>query len=163
MMKKILAILFTVVTVAACQSTDIRNRDGRIEGAVMSGEEQNFAALPGEKVFFAFDSSSLNDEAKEALNKQVEVLKENPTITVTVEGYCDARGTREYNLALGERRANAVKSYLVQKGINANRIGVVSYGKERPAVIGDSEEAYAQNRRAVVVINQGTIPGFADE
>ena len=103
-------------------------------------------------VYFAFDSSSLNAEAVAALDSQAAWLKKNPKVNAVVNGYCDKRGTAEYNLALGERRANAVKNYLVSQGVEADRISVISYGKERPAVLGNNEAAWAQNRRAVTVV-----------
>ena len=96
--------------------------------------------------------SALSDNAVEVLNTQVKWLKDHKKVNVIVQGYCDERGTREYNLALGERRANAVKQYLVSQGIAADRISVISYGKERPAVLGNNEAAWAQNRRAVTVV-----------
>ena len=103
-------------------------------------------------VYFAFDSSALSAEAVSALDSQIAWLKKNPKVNVVIQGYCDKRGTAEYNLALGERRANAVKQYLVSQGIAADRISVISYGKERPAVLGNNEAAWAQNRRAVTVV-----------
>ena len=105
-----------------------------------------------DRVFFAFDSSALSDNAKEALDTQVKWLKKHDNVDVVVQGYCDERGTREYNLALGERRANAVKNYLVSQGVAADRVSTISYGKERPAVSGSNEAAWAQNRRAVTVV-----------
>ena len=108
--------------------------------------------VTSDRVFFAFDSSALSDNAVEVLNTQVKWLKDHKKVNVIVQGYCDERGTREYNLALGERRANAVKQYLVSQGIAADRISVISYGKERPAVLGNNEAAWAQNRRAVTVV-----------
>ena len=92
-------------------------------------------------------------EAQQILARQADWLRRYPNVTVTIEGHCDERGTREYNLALGERRAQAVKNVLVAMGIPASRISTISYGKERPAVVGSSEEAYAQNRRAVTTVN----------
>ena len=105
-----------------------------------------------DRVFFAFDSSALSDNAVEILQTQVDWLKANENVDVIVQGYCDERGTREYNLALGERRANAVKQYLISQGIAADRVSTISYGKERPAVLGNNETAWAQNRRAVTVV-----------
>ena len=105
-----------------------------------------------DRVYFEFDSSSLTDNAKEVLDTQVKWLKKHENVDVVVQGYCDERGTREYNIALGDRRANSVKSYLVANGIAADRIGTISYGKERPAVLGSNEAAWAQNRRAVTVV-----------
>ncbi len=108
-----------------------------------------------DRVFFAFDSSSLSDNAKEILGTQVNWLKKHENVNVVVQGYCDERGTREYNLALGERRASAVRDYLISQGIAADRISTISYGKERPAVLGNNEAAWAQNRRAVTVVKAG--------
>jgi peptidoglycan-associated lipoprotein len=111
----------------------------------------------GDRVFFDFDKSDLRPDAIEQLNRQAEWLKANPSITVVIEGHCDERGTREYNLALGERRASAAKQYLESVGIDAGRMETISYGKERPAVLGSNEEAWAQNRRAVLVVKSGQL------
>ena len=105
-----------------------------------------------DRVFFAFDSSAISSEAAEVLDGQAKWLKDHKKVNVIVQGYCDDRGTREYNLALGERRANAVKQYLISQGVAADRISTISYGKERPAVLGNNEAAWAQNRRAVTVV-----------
>lgn len=102
-----------------------------------------------DRIFFAYDSSELSADARATLAKQAEWLMHYTRVRVTVEGHCDERGTREYNLALGERRAAAVKNYLIALGVPASRMNTISYGKERPAVVGD----YAQNRRGVVVVN----------
>jgi len=106
-----------------------------------------------DRVFFDFDSSTLDSEARNVLQRQAEWLLANPDVTVTIEGHADERGTREYNLALGERRANAVKRYLVNLGVSSSRISTISYGKERPAVVGSNPNAWAQNRRGVTIIN----------
>ena len=108
----------------------------------------------GDRVFFGFDKHELSAEAKDQLDRQVAWLnqKERQNLHVIVEGHCDERGTREYNIALGERRANSAKNYLVAKGLSSDRVETISYGKERPAAIGDSEEVYKLNRRAVTVI-----------
>jgi peptidoglycan-associated lipoprotein len=106
-----------------------------------------------DRVFFAFDSIDLSPEARATLRKQADWLQKYSNITVTIEGHADERGTREYNLALGDRRATSVKNYLVALGISPSRISTVSYGKERPAVLGSNEEAWAQNRRAVTSID----------
>ena len=120
-----------------------------------SRDARNFMANAEDRVFFAFDSSSLSDNAKEILGTQVNWLKKHENVNVVVQGYCDERGTREYNLALGERRASAVRDYLISQGIAADRISTISYGKERPAVLGNNEAAWAQNRRAVTVVKAG--------
>src|SRR5215469_8266823 len=121
--------------------------------SAVPGSQQDLEASAGDRVFFAFDRSDITPEAQETLARQADWLRRYPNVTVTIEGHCDERGTREYNLALGERRAQAVKNVLVAMGIPASRISTISYGKERPAVVGSSEEAYAQNRRAVTTVN----------
>ena len=120
---------------------------------VLPGSQQDLEAGAGDRVFFAFDRSDITPESQQILERQADWLRRYPNVTVTIEGHCDERGTREYNLALGERRAQAVKNVLVASGIPASRISTISYGKERPAVVGSSEEAYAQNRRAVTTVN----------
>jgi peptidoglycan-associated lipoprotein len=117
------------------------------------GSQQDLEASAGDRVFFAFDRADITPEARETLTRQADWLRRYPNVTVTIEGHCDERGTREYNLALGERRAQAAKNVLVASGIPASRISTISYGKERPAVVGSTEEAYAQNRRAVTTVN----------
>ncbi len=117
------------------------------------GSEQDLVQNVGDRVFFDFDKSDIKAEGRQVLQRQADWLKKYPSVTVTVEGHCDERGTREYNLALGERRATAVKKMLVALGVPANRISTISYGKERPAVVGSNEAAWAQNRRGVTVVN----------
>ena len=109
----------------------------------------------GDRVFFDFDKYSLKAKARQTLERQATFLKNNAGVKVVLQGHADERGTREYNLALGERRASATKNYLVALGINPNRITIISYGKERPAVAGSNEAAWSQNRRAVTVISEG--------
>ena len=117
----------------------------------MSGAEK--LAQVGNTVYFGFDSSELAVEAQAILDRQAAFLNVNPTMVVIIEGHADERGTREYNLALGDRRAVAVRDYLLAKGLNAARVRTVSYGKERPAVSGSNEESWAKNRRAATVLN----------
>ena len=107
----------------------------------------------GDRVLFDFDSYELSSSAKSVLNDQATFLASNPSVRITIEGHCDERGTREYNLALGESRASATRDYLVAQGVNPARIKTISYGKERPAVIGSNEDAWRYNRRSVSVIN----------
>ena len=107
----------------------------------------------GDRVFFGYDESTISAESAETLNKQYQFLSRNPGISITVEGHCDERGTREYNLALGERRASAVKNYLVSLGVESSRITVISYGKEKPTVEGHNDWAWTQNRTAITFIN----------
>ena len=110
-------------------------------------------AKVGNTVFFDFDSSELSPRSQDTLDRQAAFLNVNPSLTVSIEGHADERGTREYNLALGDRRAVAVRDYLLAKGLNSARIRTVSYGKERPAVAGSNESAWAKNRRAATVLN----------
>ena len=110
-------------------------------------------AQVGNTVYFGFDSAELTGDAQTTLDRQAAFLNVNPALVVIVEGHADERGTREYNLALGDRRATAVRDYLLAKGLNAARIRTVSYGKERPAVSGSNEEAWEKNRRAATVLN----------
>ncbi len=109
----------------------------------------------GDTVLFAYDSYEVDDTAKAILGKQAEWLARYPAVKVTVEGHTDERGTREYNLALGDRRASAAKNFLAAQGVSIGRIATISYGKERPVADGSDESAYAQNRRAVTVIVSG--------
>lgn len=117
------------------------------------GSQQDLAATAGDRIFFAFNSADISSEAQQILQRQAEWLRRYSNVGVTIEGHCDERGTREYNLALGERRAQAAKNVLVAAGIPAARLSTISYGKERPAVPGSGEDAYGQNRRAVTVVN----------
>jgi len=110
-------------------------------------------AQVGNTVFFGFDSAELSAEAQGTLDRQAAFLNVNPTLMIVVEGHADERGTREYNLALGDRRAVAVRDYLLAKGLNSARVRTVSYGKERPAVVGSNEDAWAKNRRAATALN----------
>ena len=107
----------------------------------------------GDRVLFGYDSSELDDDDRSVLDNQAKFLNQNPSLKVTIEGHCDERGTREYNLALGEKRASAVKDYLISGGINSERISVVSYGKERPQVLGSNKAAWSMNRRSVTTID----------
>ncbi|MFV0626748.1 MAG: peptidoglycan-associated lipoprotein Pal [Alphaproteobacteria bacterium] len=150
-MKKLLGLLSAVMLLSACSTSDS-------SGGIFGGSEcdsleaRSFIANAEDRVFFAFDSSAISADAAEAIKTQSKWLSEHSNVNVVVEGHTDDRGTREYNLALGERRANAVKQYLVSQGIAADRISTISYGKERPAVVGDNDAAWAQNRRAVTVV-----------
>ena len=158
---KITALLGALLLLAACSSPPPEpppaGPPGGSGGAgsrnIVPGSQQDLEASAGDRIFFAFDRSDISPEAREILSRQADWLRRYPNVTVTIEGHCDERGTREYNLALGERRAQAAKNVLVASGIPASRISTISYGKERPAVVGSTEEAYAQNRRAVTVVN----------
>jgi peptidoglycan-associated lipoprotein len=117
------------------------------------GSRADFLAQAGtDTIYFGTDGYDVDAEDQATLAKQAQWLAKFPNVAVTVEGHCDERGTREYNLALGERRANAAKNYLVQQGVSASRISVISYGKERPVATGSNEQAWARNRRAVTIV-----------
>ncbi len=122
-------------------------------GQVTPGSSEDFVINVGDRVFFGYDQYDLTPEAQAQLEKQAAWMQQFPAVTLSVEGHCDERGTREYNLALGERRANAVTNYLVALGVDPNRLQTISYGKERPEMLGSDESAWAQNRRAVSVVN----------
>ena len=123
--------------------------------SITPGTGRDFVVNVGDRVFFALDKSSLSPGARGKLEKQVAWLKRFSNVRLTLEGHADERGTREYNLGLGERRANSVKDFLVAMGIGPNRIKVISYGKERPAALGHNEASWGQNRRGVSVIAGG--------
>jgi peptidoglycan-associated lipoprotein len=120
---------------------------------VVPGSQADFLrSVPADRVFFDTDEYALGGEARGTLDAQAEYLVRYPSVTVTIEGHADERGTREYNLALGDRRANSVRNYLESRGVASNRMTTISWGKERPAVEGSSESAWQQNRRAVTVL-----------
>ena len=121
--------------------------------SITPGSQEDLIVNVGDRVFFNYDSSDLDSDAQELLQDQVAWLKQYSNVSVIVEGHCDERGTREYNLALGEKRAQSVKNYLISLGISSDRISTISYGKERPAVIGSNDGAWAQNRRSVSLVN----------
>ncbi len=119
------------------------------------GSRAEFLEQAGtDTVHFATDASDIDAEAQAILTKQAAWLAKYPNVSVTIEGHCDERGTREYNLALGDRRANSAKNFLVNLGVSASRLSVISYGKERPVAAGSDESSWAQNRRAVTVVPQ---------
>jgi peptidoglycan-associated lipoprotein len=134
-------------------------QSGSVESEEMQGPEggtqEHLVVNVGDRVFFDFDKSNLTNEAEKTVERLAAWMKDYPEAAVTIEGHADERGTREYNLALGARRANSVKDYLIVLGIDPNRVETVSYGEERPAVLGSNEQAWAQNRRAVFVVDQG--------
>lgn len=127
--------------------------DSMMSGSAEPGTYGDLVATVGDRVFFDFNSAVLSDSAQETLKKQAEWLQKYGETTLTIEGHCDERGTREYNLALGERRANAVKNFLTGLGVDAGRVTVISYGKEHPEYLGSNEAAWSKNRRGVTVVN----------
>jgi peptidoglycan-associated lipoprotein len=122
------------------------------QSTIPPGSQADFVANVGDRVFFDYNKYNLTPDARAELGKWVAFLKSYPADKLTIEGHCDERGTREYNLALGERRANSVKEFLVAQGVDAGRLKTISYGKERPAVLGHNEAAWSQNRRGVGVV-----------
>ena len=148
---RILSVLAAAALVAACETTD----GGAGAGTVVPGSQQDLVVNVGDRVFYDFDKFNLKPEARKSLERQADWLKKYPNIRVLVAGNCDERGTREYNLALGERRANSAKTYLVSLGIGADRIRTISYGKERPTALGSNEAAWAQNRNAITSVVSG--------
>jgi peptidoglycan-associated lipoprotein len=124
-----------------------------LPGQATPGTQQDLEVNVGDRVFFDYDSSVLSPQATQTLDKQAAWLKQYPNVIVTIEGHADERGTREYNLALGDRRANAVRNYLIALQIPGDRILTISYGEERPADPGHDEAAWAKNRRAVTVVS----------
>ncbi len=136
------------------QNASVPMEDISQEGmpGVNSGMQEQLVQTAGDRVFFDFDSSAITGEGQATLSKQAAWLSAN-NANITVEGHCDERGTREYNLALGEKRANSVKDFLVSQGVSAARISTISYGKEFPEFLGSAEEAWGKNRRGVTVVN----------
>ncbi|MBX7146237.1 MAG: peptidoglycan-associated lipoprotein Pal [Alphaproteobacteria bacterium] len=168
MMFRFLSICAAIVFLAACSSDseDAGNSAGRgmttasatptttdvTSQPVTPGSQEELVQI-GDRVFFEVDRYDLTSEAQAQLQRQAAWLQQYPANKVIIEGHCDERGTREYNLALGERRATAVKNYLVALGISDARLQTVSYGKERPEATGSDESAWSQNRRSVMVLN----------
>lgn len=169
---KLLALLAAAALIAGCETAPEESAAasgaGGQQAAVSSstdapaqrvgpvpGSNEDFVVNVGDRVFFDFDKYDLKSEAQEVLKKQAAWLQTHSRVTITVEGHADERGTREYNLALGERRANSVKDYLSALGIARTRVNTISYGKERPVALGHNEAAWAQNRRAVTTITGG--------
>lgn len=147
---KALAIGASLFMLASCSTTGENNADA--DGANASRNQiEELENKVGDRIFFELDSIALKPEAQETLRRQAAFMNQNPDLKFMVEGHCDERGTREYNLALGERRANAVKEFLVSLGVDGSRLTTVSFGKERPAVLGANEWAWSQNRRGVTV------------
>lgn len=162
---KILSLLSALLLIGACSTDPEETADTGSTGATRSvaaapagitdGSTQDFIVNVGDRVFFEFNKANLTDKSQSILDKQADWLQKWSEAQITVAGHCDERGTREYNLALGERRANSVKDYLVSKGVAASRIKTISYGKERPAVLGSNDWAWSQNRRSVSSITAG--------
>ena len=160
---RILSVFAAAALLAACETAPDSTATTGGDGASTSSSASSstslaesspewFAVNVGDRVFFGFDKYDLAGEARRTLELQAAWLKKYPQYKVVVEGHADERGTREYNLALGERRANSVKDYLIALGIDPSRVETISYGKERPVALGHDEESWAKNRRSVSVI-----------
>jgi peptidoglycan-associated lipoprotein len=146
---KAIAAIAALMFMAACSSEQAA---APASTTVTPGSIADFKQNVGDRVYFDFDQSVVREDGRQTLNKQAEWLKKYTNYPITIEGKCDERGTREYNLALGERRANAAKQYLVAQGLPAQRINTISYGKERPEVVGSDEGAWARNRVAITAL-----------
>ncbi len=163
---KLLSILAAVALVAACETAPESDDSASGSGSSASsgssssvsssslqpGSQEDLVVNVGDRVFFGFDRFDLDQSSRATLEKQAAWLKTYQNVVVTVEGHADERGTREYNLGLGERRANSAKDYLVALGVSPDRIRTISYGEERPVALGSNEDAWSQNRRAVTVV-----------
>jgi peptidoglycan-associated lipoprotein len=168
MRMKFLSVFAAVALLAACETAPDETASAGSAGATQAsgsgaaapapagptpGSAEDLVVNVGDRVFFEFDKSDLGAEARTTLERQAFFLRKYPSLSITIEGHCDERGTREYNLALGERRAAAVRDYLVSLGIDGSRVSTISYGKERPVNPASTEQAWAENRRGVTVIN----------
>ena len=181
MLKKFLLSIFLFGLVAACSTTPKDTADSSGSGSsgdfntattsedaastaaadstasdfegIISGSYEDLVVNIGDRVYFSYDSFELDDDAKALLQHQAAWLKQYNKASVIIEGHCDERGTREYNLALGEKRAQAVKNYLNSLGVDNSSLSTISYGKERPAVIGSNDGSWSQNRRSVTTVN----------
>jgi len=150
-LKKFLVIILAGIALTACATA--KKDSGKMQGDVYTGTDtvEYLATGVKDRVFFATNKSVLTTASRDTLRKQAAFMRKKKDLTFTIEGHADERGTREYNLALGEKRANAVKDYLMTYGISSNRLSVVSYGKERPVNSGSNPLAWSQNRRSVTV------------
>ena len=149
-LKRILIVVLAGIALSACAT---QKKAGMMTGDVYTGTDtvKFLASGVKDRVFFATNKSKLTTASRDTLRKQATWMRKNKSVTITVEGHADERGTREYNLALGERRANAAKDYLMTYGVSGKRISVISYGKERPVNPANSPLAWSQNRRSVTV------------
>lgn len=158
------AMRFTVVAVLALSAAACANNQNSPEASLNAaggktpatpGSQRDFTQNVGDIVYFSTDQTDLTPEAMQTLQKQAQWLQQYPQYTITIEGHADERGTREYNIALGAKRATSVRNYLAQSGINANRVRTISYGKERPVAVCNDISCWSQNRRAQTVLNAG--------
>jgi len=156
MNSKLLGALAAVALLAACSdkdSTAVTTGGGMATtSGAAPGSQEDLVANVGDRVFFDFDRSTLRTDARATLDRQAEWLAKYPQVNVQVAGNCDDRGTEEYNLALGQRRANSGRDYLVARGVAGSRVSTISYGKDRPTAMGDNEQSWTQNRNAITSV-----------
>ena len=150
---KFAAVILAGLMIAGCAKQQV---DQTSSSAAAPGSQQDFVVNVGDRVFFETDSSELTEQARATLDKQAQWLNNYNRYAFTIEGHADERGTREYNIALGARRAQTVREYLVSRGIAAQRMRTISYGKERPVAVCDDISCWSQNRRAVTVLDQSS-------
>src|SRR5271167_5036197 len=151
---KLAAALAVALSMGACAKNPLT--DGAMASAATPGSQQDFIVNVGDRVFFESDSSDLTPQGRDTLDKQAQWLNQYSRYAFTIEGHADERGTREYNIALGARRAQTVQAYLVSRGVMAQRMHTISYGKERPVAVCNDISCWSQNRRALTVLNQNS-------
>jgi peptidoglycan-associated lipoprotein len=152
----VMIALIAGLALAGCANKKTPNSAGELglgAGAATPGSAQDFTVNVGDRIFFDTDSTSIRADAAQTLDRQAQWLARYPNYAITVEGHADERGTREYNIALGARRAQAVRDYLTSRGVEANRMRTISYGKERPVAVCNDISCWSQNRRSVTVLN----------
>ncbi len=158
---KYFAAVAAVSLLAACadnkpattgSTAGFSNTTGQSGSGIAGGTQEDLVANVGDRVFYELNSSTLTDAGQTTLSKQADWLAKYPNVTIQVAGNCDDRGTEEFNIALGERRANAAKDFLVAKGVSSGRVTTISYGKDRPTALGDDEQAWSQNRNAITSV-----------
>ena len=152
---KLAAVLVVALSMGACAKNNV-GPEGAMASAATPGSQQDFVVNVGDRVFFESDQTELSPQAIATLEKQAQWLQTYNRYSFTIEGHADERGTREYNIALGARRAQATRDYLVSQGIPTQRMRTISYGKERPVAVCNDASCWTQNRRAVTVLNGGS-------
>ncbi len=156
MWKTLLSALLALSLLTACSKSDDAATTGGTgaggAGTAVPGSQEDLVQNVGDRVHFGLDSTTLSPEARQTLEKQAAWLAKYPQVQIQVAGNCDERGTTEYNLALGQRRASAARDYLVARGVNSGRLSVISYGKDRPTALGSDDQSWAQNRNAITSV-----------
>jgi peptidoglycan-associated lipoprotein len=150
---KFAAAIAAALTIAACANKTNDLNNAGLNGTATPGSQQDFVVNVGDRVFFETDQTDLTPQARATLDKQAQWLSQYNRYSFTIEGHADERGTREYNIALGARRAQTVREYLISRGVEAQRMRTISYGKERPVAVCNDISCWSQNRRAVTVLN----------